>query len=174
MSQEYKLAIDGQQFKVTVQRLDEGGLLIIRVGDQSYTLKPEVSDDGTWIVNDTSTDHTLKIKSRSGKKIVVELNGVTKEIEWSRVRKETASRTVRASSGSGKKVEGGVYAPMPGKITEVHVKVGDSVQSGDTVCVLEAMKMFNELKAPRDGTVKEVNIESGSPVTPSDLLILIE
>ncbi|NHJ12963.1 MAG: acetyl-CoA carboxylase biotin carboxyl carrier protein subunit [Candidatus Thorarchaeota archaeon] len=62
---------------------------------------------------------------------------------------------------------------MPGKITEVHVRVGDKVTSGQTVCILEAMKMFNELRAPSHGTVKEVNIEPGSNVTPDTLLILI-
>ena len=67
-----------------------------------------------------------------------------------------------------------MYPPMPGKIAEVRVRIGDSVSAGDTVCVLEAMKMFNELKAPRDGTVREVNIEPGSSVTPNDLLVLIE
>ena len=63
---------------------------------------------------------------------------------------------------------------MPGKITEVRVKVGDSVKSGDTVCILEAMKMFNELKAETSGSVKEVNVEVGSMVTTADLLILVE
>ncbi len=174
MSQEYNLTLNGHQFKVAVQRLDEGGLLVVRVGDHSFTLKPEAGEDGTWTINDTSIDHTLKMISRSGNKATVELNGSTREVEWSRVRKEAAPTVARGSSGAGKKVEGGVYPPMPGKITEVKVSVGDSVKAGDTVCVLEAMKMFNELKAPCDGVVKEVNIESGSAVTPSDLLVLIE
>ena len=63
---------------------------------------------------------------------------------------------------------------MPGKITELRVKVGDSVKEGDTVCILEAMKMFNELKSGASGSVKEVNVEVGSMVTPNDLLVLIE
>jgi biotin carboxyl carrier protein len=75
---------------------------------------------------------------------------------------------------SGKKVAGGVYPPMPGKITEVMVKVGDALKRGDTVCILEAMKMFNELRASSTGTVKEVNVEPGSNVTPNDLLVLVE
>jgi biotin carboxyl carrier protein len=63
---------------------------------------------------------------------------------------------------------------MPGKITEIRVNVGDSVKSGDTVCILEAMKMFNELKVESDGTVKEVNVDVGTMVTTDDLLVLIE
>ena len=63
---------------------------------------------------------------------------------------------------------------MPGKITEVLVKVGDTVKSGDTICILEAMKMFNELKAASSGSVKEINVDVGTMVTTADLLILIE
>ena len=68
---------------------------------------------------------------------------------------------------------GGIYPPMPGKITEVRVKVGDAVKSGQTVCILEAMKMFNELKADASGTVREVNVKVGTMVTPTELLVLI-
>jgi len=63
---------------------------------------------------------------------------------------------------------------MPGKITEIRVEVGDTVKNGDTLCILEAMKMFNELKADSSGSVKEVNVEVGTMVTTADLLILIE
>ncbi len=176
MSQEYQLSIDGQKFNVKVQRLDEGGLLVVQVGTQSFTLKPAKNDDGSWTINDTSADHVLKVLSRSGTKVSVEVNGTTREVDWSRIRKETTTVSARAGAGtaSGTRVEGGVYPPMPGKITEVSVNVGDEVKSGDTVCVLEAMKMFNELKAPRDGVVKEVNVEPGAAVTPNDLLVLIE
>ncbi|MHA2034080.1 MAG: biotin/lipoyl-containing protein [Candidatus Thorarchaeota archaeon] len=174
MSQDYDLDLDGKVYRVSVQRLDEGGLLVIRVGDQSFTLKPTPNDDGTWTVNDTATDHSLKIVDRSGSNVTVEINGTKREVKWSRVRKESSVAPVRSSTGPTKRVEGGVYPPMPGKIAEVRVRIGDSVSAGDTVCVLEAMKMFNELKAPRDGTVREVNIEPGSSVTPNDLLVLIE
>ena len=54
------------------------------------------------------------------------------------------------------------------------MKVGDTVKSGDTVCILEAMKMFNELKADSSGEVKEVNVDIGTMVTTADLLVLIE
>jgi biotin carboxyl carrier protein len=63
---------------------------------------------------------------------------------------------------------------MPGKVTEVRVSVGDKIESGQTVCILEAMKMFNELKAPNSGTVRQINVKPGSPVALGDLLILIE
>ncbi|UCE11962.1 MAG: biotin/lipoyl-binding protein [Candidatus Thorarchaeota archaeon] len=154
--------------------LDEGGLLIVKVGDETFTLKTAVSEDGTWTINDTSTDHQARIIRRAGRKATIELNEEEVEIVWDRVRQQEDHVATGGAIADDKRISGGIYPPMPGKITEVKVRVGDSVQAGDTVCILEAMKMFNELKAPSDGQIKEVNIEPGSSVTPSDLLILVE
>lgn len=169
----YKATLDEKSFDVDVKMLDEGGLLVISVGDQSYTMKPSQNEEGNWIVNDTATDYSLKILKRTGKNITLEINGEERVFEWERVRKQEAVKSAAAAS-AGPKVAGGIYPPMPGKITEVRVKVGDSIKSGATVVILEAMKMFNELKAGSGGTVKEVNVEVGSMVTPNDLLVLIE
>lgn len=173
MSPEYKVTLDKTPFEVEVKMLDEGGVLIVKVGDQSFTMKPTLTEDGTWIVNDLATDYTVKILKRAGKAITLEINGEEREIDWERQRKvETVKKTAGAAQGS--KVAGGIYPPMPGKITEVFVNVGDKVKSGDTICILEAMKMFNELKADSSGSVKEINVDVGTMVTTADLLILIE
>lgn len=174
MSPEYKATLDERAFDVDVKMLDEGGLLVISVGDQSYTMKPSQDEDGNWIVNDTATDYTLKILKRTGKNITLEINGEERVLEWERVRKQEVTKSTAGGAQSGPKIIGGIYPPMPGKVTEVRVSVGDSVKSGDTVAILEAMKMFNELKAGSSGTVKEVNVDVGVMVTPDDLLVLIE
>ncbi|MGY5865551.1 MAG: biotin/lipoyl-containing protein [Candidatus Thorarchaeota archaeon] len=173
MSPEYKAKLEDRAFDVDVKMLDEGGLLVISVGDRSYTMKPSQDEDGNWIVNDTAIDYSLKILKRSGKNITLEINGEERVLEWERVRKQEVAKGATGAA-AGPKVSGGIYPPMPGKITEVRVKVGDSVKSGDTVLILEAMKMFNELKAGASGTVKEVSVETGTMVTPNDLVVLIE
>ena len=88
--------------------------------------------------------------------------------------KNQVAAAPKSTGSGGPKLAGGVYPPMPGKISEVMVAVGDAVKQGQTVCILEAMKMFNELKTPQAGTIKEVNVEPGSAVTPNDLLVLVE
>ncbi len=174
MSPEYKVTLDDRDFDVEVKMLDEGGVLVVKVGDQSFTMKSTPMDDGAWTVNDLTADYSVKIIKRAGKTVSLEINGEERELDWERVRKvETVKKSTSATQG-GPRVPGGVYPPMPGKITEVRVNVGDSVKSGDTVCILEAMKMFNELKVESDGTVKEVNVEVGTMVTTDDLLVLIE
>ncbi len=64
-------------------------------------------------------------------------------------------------------------APMPGMIVNFEKKVGDSVNEGDTVVILEAMKMENALAAPAGGTIKAVNFESGDTVAKNDILCVI-
>ena len=59
---------------------------------------------------------------------------------------------------------------MPGNILDVRVKPGDSVKAGDTLVVLEAMKMENEISAPQDGTIASVNVAKGDTVGSGDLL----
>ena len=64
-----------------------------------------------------------------------------------------------------------VTAPMPGNIVSVKVNVGDTVKSGDVLCVLEAMKMENEIMAPKDGKVVAVSVSQGSTVSTGDVLV---
>ena len=63
-----------------------------------------------------------------------------------------------------------VKAPMPGNIMKVNVKVGDAVKKGDVLCILEAMKMENEIFAPQDGVVATVNVTKGATVKTDDVL----
>jgi biotin carboxyl carrier protein len=64
-------------------------------------------------------------------------------------------------------------APMPGKIVKVLVAVGDAVEPGRGVLVMEAMKMENELKASRSGTVREIKVKEGQAVEMGALLLVI-
>ena len=65
-------------------------------------------------------------------------------------------------------------APMPGKILEVLVKVGDQVHEDDEVIMLEAMKMENPIYAPASGTVKEIKVKANDSVETEQLMMVIE
>ena len=67
-----------------------------------------------------------------------------------------------------------VTAPMPGKLLAVKVNVGDSVQSGAPVLVLEAMKMENDIVAPKDGKVVAINVKVGDSVESGAVLVSLE
>ena len=66
-----------------------------------------------------------------------------------------------------------ITSPMPGKITSVAVKVGQTINYGDLVVVLEAMKMDNEIFSHASGTVIEIRVASGASVNPGDEMVII-
>ena len=66
-----------------------------------------------------------------------------------------------------------VNAPMPGTILDLKVTSGQAVKKGDVLCVLEAMKMENDIPAPQDGVVASVNVQKGASVSAGDILITL-
>jgi acetyl-CoA/propionyl-CoA carboxylase biotin carboxyl carrier protein len=84
-------------------------------------------------------------------------------------RPRRAHHSSLASAGSGT-----VSAPMQGTIVKVSVEVGQSVEAGDTIAILEAMKMENSVRAERAGTVSAVNVAAGDGVAVGDVLAVIE
>jgi acetyl-CoA/propionyl-CoA carboxylase, biotin carboxylase, biotin carboxyl carrier protein len=87
---------------------------------------------------------------------------------------KAAPRPRRAAAGAGGAGSGNVIVPMQGTIVKVLVSEGDDVELGQTVCVLEAMKMENNIAAAKAGTVKEVKVAAGQPVGSGDVVVVIE
>ena len=86
-----------------------------------------------------------------------------------------AKKPTRGASGSGGSASSGeVAAPMQGTIVKVTVEVGQEVAVGDSVAVLEAMKMENQITAEKAGKVTKVNVKAGDKVGSGDILIVIE
>ncbi len=82
----------------------------------------------------------------------------------------------RARKGAGAASQGGpveVRAIIPGRIVEIAVEPGDAVEAGQQILVVEAMKMQNELRAPREGTVERVGVAVGDTIEVGDLLVVI-
>lgn len=126
---------------------------IIRVNGNEYDVDvEEVARDGE--------------PSRVVREEVVTKKPVAKKPE---VRKEEPKKNLTVAEG-----EESVDAPMPGTILSVNVSEGDSVNEGDILMILEAMKMENEILAPRSGVVKTVGASQGSAVDTGDKLIVLE
>jgi acetyl-CoA/propionyl-CoA carboxylase biotin carboxyl carrier protein len=85
-----------------------------------------------------------------------------------------AASPKRPKAAGGAAGSGTVAVPMQGTIVSVLVSVGDTVEIGQTVCVLEAMKMENNVSAEKAGAVKEVKVEAGQSVGPGDVIAIID
>ncbi len=112
---------------------------------------------------------TYEVEVNAGKAIVLGEYDAAAAIPTPAVVNTSPAAPAPAVTGSGE----AVTAPMPGTILKVNVKVGDAVQAGAVLCVLEAMKMENEITSPRAGTVSQVLVSKGASVdTGASLLIL--
>ena len=88
--------------------------------------------------------------------------------------KAAANEDEQVTSAANVNAANAVKAPLPGVITEVKVNVGDEVQTGDTVVVLEAMKMANNIEAEKSGKVTAICVKTGESVMEDTPLVVIE
>lgn len=90
--------------------------------------------------------------------------------------KLTDPKRLRGSASADESIDGivKITTAMPGKIVRVLVEEGAEIKQGEGVIVVEAMKMQNEMKSPKDGIVKEIRFETGATVNAGDVLAIIE
>ena len=107
----------------------------------------------------------------------VKVNGKVYEVEVEAVEEttETIKKTEEVKdstpvSGTGNNI----LAPIAGKVIDIRVKVGETIRKGQTVAVIEAMKLENEIQSAYDGKVKEIAVSNGSDVRNKDVLIVLE
>ena len=88
--------------------------------------------------------------------------------------KKKAARSAAAAGGAAGGGSGKIAVPMQGTIVKVLVEVGQAVEAGQSVVVLEAMKMENQIEADKSGTVKAINVKPGDTVGAGDVVVVIE
>jgi acetyl-CoA/propionyl-CoA/long-chain acyl-CoA carboxylase, biotin carboxylase, biotin carboxyl carrier protein len=94
------------------------------------------------------------------------------EPEWRALARRRKERTQHGGAGAGG--SDAVVSPMQGTVLSVAVSEGDEVEAGRVICVVEAMKMENEVHAHRAGTVRSLSVEPGQPVTTGQVICTIE
>lgn len=130
------------------------------------------------------------VVNRSDSDIVeLEVNGTPFTVEMAQKKKKALAGVVRPSASSsssqqsstplvtrpsGSSDKSSLQSPLPGVILEVRCKTGDSVKKGDTLMILEAMKMENNILANRNGKVTEVFVQKGDSVLEGGDLVVIE
>ena len=109
------------------------------------------------------------------KRYNITVNGKAYDVAVEEVGGSAAAAPVAVAPVAAAPVADGtkVTAPMPGTILDIKVAVGDTVKSGQAICVLEAMKMENDVNAPCDGKVLSVNTTKGSAVETGAVLAVI-
>ena len=130
--------------------------------------------DGASFIHEGIIVHTgenlwLEIDGRKHKAVATKVG----DAWWVHVLGHTLQFEVVEPGASSSDDEGGLTAPMPGKILEVHVSVGQTVSSGDVLMVMEAMKMEHKIVAGSDGVVETILFKEGDQVPQGAELLTI-
>jgi biotin carboxyl carrier protein len=161
----YLTTVNGQTFEIEI---NQGGHVTINGKDRVVDFQT-ISESLISALIDNASFEAL-IEEREGRYNVL-MFGDLYEVE---VADERQQRLLRSSTGfEAAQGEISIRSPMPGLIVAVPVVEGQSVQQGEAVCVLESMKMENELKAPRDGVVSRVHVAKGDRVEQNKPLVTI-
>jgi biotin carboxyl carrier protein len=157
-------------------------------GDQTRTIIVVPREDGRYDVTIDGTTHLVDARSTGPHTLSLLLDGAQHEVHlaakadtWTVLANglahrvtlldERARRAGRSAQGPGDKE---IRAVMPGKVVALLVEVGHHVEQGQGVLVIEAMKMENEIKAPRTGTVQEIRVKPGQAVEAGELLAIVD
>jgi biotin carboxyl carrier protein len=150
---------------------DEGAKVFAQVDTREYELEVRESGDGFRVIHDGRV-FICRVEEAvvSGKTVDVVVG--TRRYAVTIVDPKRLRSAASASTHAGEAAR--VTSPMPGKVVRVLVEKGASVEAGDGIVVVEAMKMQNEMKSPKAGTVASINVEVGGTVNAGDVLAVVE
>jgi biotin carboxyl carrier protein len=144
MKKEYKYTINGNQYEVIIDDIAEN-TATVTVNGEEYKVEMEP-------------------EPVEEKKVVVRKP----------VAAESSDNSENSEATANINTNNAIKAPLPGVITEICVNVGDEVNAGDTVLVLEAMKMANNIEAEKAGKITAICVKPGQTVMEDDALVVIE
>jgi len=162
----FTVEIDGKRIEVRLpsSKIDTRLPFSLGIGEKNYQIEiPFIERDKSVDVKVDGIIFKAEIKS----------NSVGKPIQGFQTTEESLPLRSKPPAFKQSVVEGAVVAPMTGKIVSIKIKKGDAVKANQVLCVVEAMKMENEISSTAAGTVQKINVAEGSPVNEGDVLFII-
>ena len=143
----------------------EGGRLLTRVDDREYELEVSEPEPGVFLIK-----HNGRVFEAFASDGVITIGGHAFDVNI------IDPKRLRGAGSAGGHDDGHteIKTAMPGKVVRILKSTGDAVAKGEGVIVVEAMKMQNEMKAPRDGTVGGIRVAEGDTVGAGDVLVVID
>lgn len=165
------IALGGREHELAVERLAEGRYRIERRGVSTIWDARRLGS--TWSMlpagGGAAREIDLDVVGNAGEQLVTsgELAGISLRVV------DPLRRAAERAAAARPAGPAEVKSPMPGKVVRALVAVGSTVTAGQPVVVVEAMKMENELKAPRDGTVSELRAKDGQAILAGETLLVL-
>jgi biotin carboxyl carrier protein len=182
------VAVNGRPWKVAIEPADGPGKLTVTIKGKTRVVDASWVDADTLSLLDAGAVREIRFHARGDNGAVgVEIGGRLHEAivhtKGATGAKSAVGATGPSAGAQDPKADAGgatgtivavpVKSPMPGRIVRVLVGVGDRVTARQPVVVVEAMKMENELRSPRDGVVTEVLVAPGAAVDSNAVLIVV-
>lgn len=155
----FLVEVNGKAVRVKLKNAGQGKTAIIEVNGESFQVNVERKQAGVLEVKVGGKLFEVQFQPKAPKETVVKFEPVTTV-----VRKPALGLAVEKDA---------VVAPIAGRIVLLKADVGQRVEKGECVCVLEAMKMENEVAALKAGVVKEIRVSEGAIVNKGDVLVVI-
>ena len=162
--------LSGQNHELIVRR--EGDTVFAQVDGRAYELEVHGAAKGEYLLFEGTSVHNCRVETHppQPEQFVVHVGTRSYQIKLVDPRRLSRSTT----SGTQHHGSAEIIASMPGKVVRLLVEIGAHVEAGAGIMVVEAMKMQNEMKAPRAGVVVSINLEEGATVNAGDVLAVIE
>ena len=151
----------GEHYRLTIGRGPDSS--------QTVTIHVLARSENRWTLEIDNVVHDVLVEGRNGE-FLIDWNGEFCVVEASDMR----ARYLRHSSSKISSDSGTVVAQIPGKVVRILKRKGDSVQAGEGLAIIEAMKMQNEVKSPRSGCIRVCKLEENQTVEAGALLYEIE
>jgi biotin carboxyl carrier protein len=165
----YIAIISGREIPVEISR--EKNRYCLTIENKSFTVDAFRPRSQSLAMLIEGKSYEVGLEKKNGNSFSVYLFNDTVELQLIDAKKFQAAESVRPAGASGPLK---IQAPMPGKIVKVAVQEKSTVKEGDSLLIMEAMKMQNELKAPKSGTVSRIQVREGQPVSLSQTLMILE
>ncbi len=147
----------------------------LKINGQNYDVQIDDVNENSMIAHVTVNGTPYEVEIGGVKSVAASRPQVApapREADYSKI--TPAAATAAVARPAAAPAAGAVKCPLPGTVLSVKVAVGDSVSVGQTLVVLEAMKMENNIDADRSGVVKQICVQQGATVMEGDNLIVIE
>ena len=162
--------VEGERHEIEIRQ--DGGKLFARVDDHSYELEASEPEPNVFLLKHDGKIFEIFVSpnKNANDPYAVRVGSTELEIVF------TDPKRLRGTSAEADAVGGKaeIRTAMPGKVVRVLVAQGSNVQKGDGVMVVEAMKMQNEMKSPKDGIVTAIRVKEGDAVGAGDILLVVE
>jgi biotin carboxyl carrier protein len=150
----------------------EDGRVSAEIGGRVYELEVRQPQPGAYLFFLDTKVYECRVSERASSKeaFAVSIRGRNYDVTI------VDPKRLRSGQNSDRHHHGAaqILAPMPGKVVRVQTEAGTAVEKGAGIVVVEAMKMQNEMKAPRAGVVVSINVKPGDTVNAGDVLAVVE